>query len=151
MVNVFRVKKLLYLVAAAFVFVFVVHFYDEDAFDPSWFLLSGEAPEAHLIKCFDSPSSPSLNDESVRKNKSIFFFETSCRHNGTFWLGSRQACAVESAALLNPDKDVIVLVPSPFDKISTQSHITALQTYRNVRIEHIDMNKYFTDTPLEDW
>uniref|UniRef100_A0A146MF39 Lactosylceramide 4-alpha-galactosyltransferase n=1 Tax=Lygus hesperus TaxID=30085 RepID=A0A146MF39_LYGHE len=151
MVVFFRVKKHLLLLCAALIILVIVYFSDEDSLDLGWLIQPGEAPEAHLIKCYNDPQLSSLDDGSVRKNKSIFFFETSCHHNGTFLLNSRQACAVESAALVNPDKDVLVLVPSPFDKISTQSHMTALLSYPNVRIEHIDMSKYFIGTPLENW
>lgn len=47
--------------------------------------------------------------------RNIFFLETSCNsfQRGKLFIKARQACAVESAARLNPDMDVHLLFASP--------------------------------------
>lgn len=68
---------------------------------------------------------------------------------------SRQACAIESAALLNPNLDVFVLFASPVgllnDTDKTSPIIIALQSYPNIFFRNINLWTYSVDTPLEDW
>nr|AIA92015.1 CAZy families GT32 protein [uncultured bacterium] len=51
----------------------------------------------------------------VVKDTSIFFLETSCNSyiNAQLTVSPRQACAVESAALMNPKRMVYLLFASP--------------------------------------
>lgn len=68
----------------------------------------------------------------------------------------RQACAIESAARLNPERSVFVLFASPVGVRSCSvSHlpknIEVLKTYPNVHLRNNDLWKYEQDTPLETW
>ena len=67
-------------------------------------------------------------------------------------LNARQACAVESAAKMNPNMNVYLLFVSP-SKISNQSRemFHQLQSYSNVRIRHIKPEEYVKNTPLDLW
>lgn len=69
------------------------------------------------IACYriKSESLPDISDTKPRKGKSIFFHETSCNSYlaGKIVINSRQACAVESAAKLNPNYDVYLLFTAP--------------------------------------
>uniref|UniRef100_T1GTV9 Uncharacterized protein n=1 Tax=Megaselia scalaris TaxID=36166 RepID=T1GTV9_MEGSC len=55
-----------------------------------------------LVDVMQSPRKP-------RKDKTIFIHITNCMNNSEIYINPRQACAVESAALLNPSLDVFVL------------------------------------------
>lgn len=67
----------------------------------------------------------------------------------------RQACAIESAALLNPNFDVFVLFASPVglpnNTDATFPIIATLQSYSNIYFRNINLWTYSTNTPLEDW
>lgn len=61
-------------------------------------------------------SLPDISDHPPNKKKrNIFFLETSCTSSdkGKIHLSPRQACAVESAARMNPKMDVYLLFASP--------------------------------------
>ncbi|CAB0012557.1 unnamed protein product [Nesidiocoris tenuis] len=151
MLNIFRLKRLVLLCSSLTVVLFLVMYCAVDEnFDLGWLLQSHISPEAHMIKCYDNESLSTIDDAAIQRGQTIFFLETSC-HNRTFVLNPRQACAVESAAKLNPNLEVYVLVPSPFESLSSLPHMAALRKYRNIKIHHINMNTYFDNTPLEDW
>lgn len=110
--------------------------------------------------------------------KSIFFHETSCSKTGLVQLNARyiqnctlqvnknisnicffstfrQACAIESAAMLNPNWDVFVLFASPVG-LSNETNpnpfiLKALQSYPNIYFRNINLWTYSSNTPLEDW
>lgn len=82
---------------------------------------------------------------------SIFFVETSCRHDEGIDISKRQACAYESAAKVHPDSEILVLFPSPISLGTQSTLVTELLKYPNIKLVHIDMEKYFSDTPLEDF
>ncbi len=68
----------------------------------------------------------------------------------------RQACAIESAARMNPKHEVFVLFASPVGfRDSTVSNlptnIEVLKTYPNVHLRNVNLWKYVEDTPLESW
>jgi len=112
-------------------------------------------PPNHLIKCYANSSFANkltnLDPRSVRVNNSIFFLETTC-HRGNLKISVRQACAIESAARLNPDHDVFLLLPSPVKKVNDfEPQIQALFTYSNFRLRHINTNTFFEGTPLKSW
>ncbi|KAK9883259.1 hypothetical protein WA026_001445 [Henosepilachna vigintioctopunctata] len=113
--------------------------------------------DKNSIKCYRY-SDPTLTDISfldIRKGKSIFFHETSCNShiNGKISITSREACAVESAALLNPNLDVYLLYTSPgifkFEGTESDRFLQALLSYENIEINHLDYEKYTRGTPLE--
>lgn len=81
---------------------------------------------------------------------SIFFHETSCSKEAT--LTARQACAVESAARMNPNRAVYLFYLSPSElspKSETFYHL--LIRYKNIKIRRILVKDYFANTPLEQW
>ncbi|XP_043266578.1 lactosylceramide 4-alpha-galactosyltransferase-like isoform X2 [Venturia canescens] len=87
-----------------------------------------------------------------KPGRSIFFHETSCFGDEGISLTSREACAVESAALMNPQMMVYLLILSP-SKLSngTREIVQQLTSYENVRVRRILMDDYVRNTPLEDW
>lgn len=110
------------------------------------------------IKCYryQGETLPEISTVDVRKGKSIFFHETSCNSyiNGKIVIAAREACAVESAALLNPDTDVYLLFTSPgvikLEGTESDRFLKALMSYKNVRLHHLNYKAYTKDTPLED-
>lgn len=74
---------------------------------------------ANNLICHADNVTESLSDISdyppSKKKKNIFFLETSCTSSekGKIYLSPRQACAVESAARMNPDMEVYLLFASP--------------------------------------
>ncbi|CAH1115992.1 unnamed protein product [Phaedon cochleariae] len=110
------------------------------------------------IHCYQmkSESLPEISEVTPTKGKSIFFHETSCKSfiNGKIWISARQACAVESAAKMNPNLDVYLLYTSPgvfhFKDDESDRILQALMTYDNIRIMHLDYEKYTHGTPVEN-
>ncbi|CAK9829402.1 Lactosylceramide 4-alpha-galactosyltransferase [Anthophora retusa] len=112
------------------------------------------------IMCYEEPSIPGglpdFNPESASEklmtDRNIFFHETSCFDDAGLVLNTRQACAVESAAKMNPNMNVYLLFVSPL-KISDQSReiFNQLLTYPNIRIRHINPKEYTRNTPLDTW
>ncbi|KAJ6647401.1 Lactosylceramide 4-alpha-galactosyltransferase [Pseudolycoriella hygida] len=86
---------------------------------------------------------------------SIFFHETTCSRSGLVHLNSRQACAIESAAKLNPNRDIFVLFASPvgFREIDSNlpPNIKALKNYPNIHFRNNNVWKYAEGTPAEKW
>ncbi|XP_006572148.1 lactosylceramide 4-alpha-galactosyltransferase isoform X2 [Apis mellifera] len=110
------------------------------------------------ISCYNQPNMPdSLLDfdpkiDKPNTDKNIFFHETSCFDENGLMLNARQACAVESAAKMNPNMNVYLLFVSP-SKISIDSKemFKQLQTYPNIHIRYIKPENYMKDTPLDLW
>ncbi|XP_053970922.1 lactosylceramide 4-alpha-galactosyltransferase-like [Hylaeus volcanicus] len=90
--------------------------------------------------------------EEPRNDRNIFFHETSCFNEDSLILNARQACAVESAAKMNPNMKVYLFFLSAA-RTSNQSRdiFDLLQTYPNIKIKHIYPEEYVKDTPLELW
>ncbi|KAG7189715.1 hypothetical protein KM043_017383 [Ampulex compressa] len=90
--------------------------------------------------------------EKLIPGRNIFFHETSCFGNDNLVLNARQACAVESAAKMNPNANVYLLFVSP-GNISQESKtiLGQLMSYPNVKIRHLYPTTYFKTTPLERW
>lgn len=93
-----------------------------------------------------------LDIERSNFGKNIFFHETSCYGDEGLMLNGRQACAVESAAKMNPNMSIYLLFMSP-EKISDSSKqiIRQLLSYKNIKIRRLYMNNYVKHTPLEEW
>lgn len=114
--------------------------------------------KADSIACYrlHDKSLPEITETEPRKGKSIFFHETSCNSyiEGKITIFPRQACAVESAALLNPGYDVYLLFTSPgiikYEDTQSDRIINALSSYKNVNIRHLDYENYTKDTPVEN-
>lgn len=60
---------------------------------------------------------------------------------------------MESAAKMNPRKDVYVLFPGPVvdDAVALSPSVRQLLLYPNVRLRHVNMVQYFHQTPLQEW
>lgn len=81
-----------------------------------------------------------------KDQEKAFFHETS----GARALDFRQACAVESAALSNPNLTIYVLMSGEhIDWNSTT--MKTLKSYEHVHIHSINLGDYFSHTPLEEW
>ena len=112
------------------------------------------------IACYEVPNTgeglpdfdPNSKSDKPVRDRNIFFHETSCFEDGGLVLNARQACAVESAAKMNPGMTVYLLFVSS-SKISNQSRefFNQLQSYPNVRIRHVYPEKYVENTSLELW
>nr|CAD7412401.1 unnamed protein product [Timema poppensis] len=95
------------------------------------------------IYCYDDKTGNAIDEivaTSVVKEDSIFFHETSCSstREGTLVLSPRQACAVESAAKMNPDKEVYILLASPVKQANTSLWwwpARQLLFYNNIRYQ----------------
>ncbi|CAO1341100.1 unnamed protein product [Diamesa serratosioi] len=83
------------------------------------------------------------------EGRNIFFHETS----GLFKLNARQACAVESAALMNPDLNVFLLFLSEngFPNATTTPLFDAMLKYRNIHINYLNITQYAEGTPMQEW
>lgn len=67
---------------------------------------------------------------------------------------NRQACAIESAAKWNPDRQVFVLFTSPVGFIPNEmpsSIFKALVTYPNIHFRNLNPVNYSIGTPGEEW
>ncbi|CAH1710687.1 unnamed protein product [Chironomus riparius] len=86
-------------------------------------------------------------------SKNVFFHETSCNVNGVIKLNARQSCAIESAALMNPDHNIYVLFTSQvgFRNTTNLRLIDALSSYPNIHFNFLNLTKYAQNTPLENW
>lgn len=93
------------------------------------------------------------NTRKPRKDKTIFFHVTNCLKHGYIKLTSRQSCAIESAALNNPNLDVYVLFASPifYPANITSKNILSILRYKNVFLRNNDLWKYTKNTPIEEW
>lgn len=66
----------------------------------------------------------------------------------------RQRCAIESAALMNPNRDVYVLFLSPVGFVLSDADspvIAALKSYPNVHFRNLDIYQLSKNTPAEGW
>ncbi|KAL5277610.1 hypothetical protein ACFFRR_002687 [Megaselia abdita] len=93
------------------------------------------------------------SDRVPKKNKTIFFHVTNCLSNGFLDLNSRQSCAIESAALKNPNFDVFVLFASPayFPENISSPAISSLLKYPNIFLRNNNIWDYTKGTPAEEW
>ena len=88
-------------------------------------------------------------DDSDDNNRRIFFHETSGRND----LDVRQTCAVESAALHNPQRPIHVFILATTGQINrATAWLQVLSRYPNVDVFVVDDEEaYYRDTPLEQW
>lgn len=91
-------------------------------------------------------------ERQPRDENTIFFHITNCFNNSYVTLTSRQACAVESAAINNPYMDVFVLFASPaMISKNKSSAIASLLSYGNIFFRVNNLWKYTEGTPTEKW
>jgi hypothetical protein len=102
----------------------------------------------------------SLETEPTPGDRHIIFIETGCLLSGSHgpeYLGlslyKRQACAIESAAKMNPEYKIYLIYSCPINgKLEDSSeHVRQIFAYPNVRLWRLDMTRYFSRTPLEKW
>ncbi|XP_069685979.1 lactosylceramide 4-alpha-galactosyltransferase-like [Periplaneta americana] len=92
--------------------------------------------------------------------KHIIFLETRCltkqsaphNHSGLL-LHPRQACALESAARMNPDYKVYLLYSCPVigGLGRSREYVKAVLTYPNVKLWELNVKDLLMKTPLENW
>ncbi|XP_026844026.1 lactosylceramide 4-alpha-galactosyltransferase, partial [Drosophila persimilis] len=98
--------------------------------------------------------------------RSIFFHETSCydaknKNLNILKLTARQVCAIESAALHNPNFQVFVLFvdrkyslvvdPNVGNRSIQQPLFDAILSYSNVHLRRLNLWRYAAGTPMEKW
>jgi lactosylceramide 4-alpha-galactosyltransferase len=114
------------------------------------------------ISCYEEEVSNTIDEITSSasppppRGKSIFFHETSCASSlqGGIVLTARQACAVESAAKMNPELEVYLLFTAPINlgnSTEKSKLISQLLSYTNIHIRHLNFEKYFMGSPLEEW
>lgn len=99
-----------------------------------------------------------LDCREVEKDseKNIFFVETSGVETNSLSpsklanLKVRQACSVESAALMNPNSYIFVVFVSEFG-LSNSSSIEVLKKFKNVIFLHLNLLEFTKNTPVEKW
>ncbi|XP_031639230.1 lactosylceramide 4-alpha-galactosyltransferase-like [Contarinia nasturtii] len=101
----------------------------------------------YFVDILDAEKQPKIGN-------SIFFHETSCNPTGSAKLNAKQACAIESAARLNPNRDIFVIFASPVginDHENLPPYIDTLWKYENIHFRNMNLWQYSMDTPVEDW
>ncbi|KAH8402941.1 hypothetical protein KR222_000554, partial [Zaprionus bogoriensis] len=86
--------------------------------------------------------------------QSIFFHETRQHPADSQYMlnfTERQACAIESAALHNPNFQVFVLFAWPTVNPRRDPVIDALLSYNNVHFRRVNLMEFAIGTPIEDW
>lgn len=97
--------------------------------------------------------------EPVHGKNNIIFIETRCAikpneiEDSGLLLTKRQACAIESAAKMNPDASVHLLFTCPMNGGMTASprYVKELFRYPNVKIWKLDIPGFLAGTSLQDW
>jgi len=108
-------------------------------------IISNDVTKFRIFKWADTDWD---DDDIISNNKRIFFHETSGRND----LDVRQTCAVESAALHNPQRPIQLFVLSTADVNETDPWLQVLSQYSNVDVIVVDDEEaYYRDTPLENW
>lgn len=81
----------------------------------------------------------------------IFFIESG--DSSKIELNSRQACAIESAALMNPHLKVFVLYASNerLNKLTLTPEVEAFWSYPNVFVNYINVNQLSIGSPMEEF
>lgn len=71
------------------------------------------------------------------------------------YLFYRQACAVESAAKQNPNRDVFLLFVTPVGYPKNRNELSPilnqLQSYPNIMLRNLNLPKFVKGTPVEKW
>lgn len=83
--------------------------------------------------------------------KNIFFIETSSNEeNGELSLNSRQACSIESAALMNPTHLICVITVNN-SKLKNSQIIQSLRKYQNIVFYRMNIEDFSLNSPVESW
>ncbi|XP_017151951.1 lactosylceramide 4-alpha-galactosyltransferase-like [Drosophila miranda] len=126
-------------------------------------LVNAEVPQPAVEEsiCLDDAL---LAEPRPTPGQSIFFHETSSydvknKRLNILKLTARQACAIESAALHNPNFQVFVLFADPKYRAtpngqyssSQQPLFDAILSYSNVHLRRLNLWRYAAGTPMEEW
>jgi hypothetical protein len=108
----------------------------------------------------DNSEWTAVHMEPVRGENHIFFLETRCVLNDSnttnqagLIVNQRQACAVASAAKMNPYTKVYLIYTCSINGRLWDSpeYVKQMLSYSNVRIWKLDISEYIKGTPLENW
>ncbi|XP_078041740.1 lactosylceramide 4-alpha-galactosyltransferase-like [Augochlora pura] len=153
-----RMKKRLVLCFLCAVMLFLIMISTDNDFIQHVPFVSFHDPG--LINCYELPTTsnslpefdPESESDKPTNDKNIFFHETSCFEDEGLMLNPRQACAVESAAKMNPNMNIYLFFLSQ-SVISNQSveMFNQLQTYPNIKIRRLFLEKYVKRTALDQW
>lgn len=111
MIAILRRYRTIVILLACFTILITI-FYVSNPSSPT---ISSDELFCHDLKQLDE-TLPDISDNPPDERKrNIFFLETTCNSYkiGKLFIRARQACAVESAARLNPHMDVYLLFASP--------------------------------------
>lgn len=98
--------------------------------------------ECHLE---DEDTLAIANDQNFSSTKQIFFQETSCKAG----LDSRQACAIESAARINPNWDINVFLVGSMSKLFRRSSLYELLSNKsNIHFYRVIVATFNYNTPM---
>uniref|UniRef100_T1JBS3 Alpha 1,4-glycosyltransferase domain-containing protein n=1 Tax=Strigamia maritima TaxID=126957 RepID=T1JBS3_STRMM len=100
----------------------------------------------HNLSSNTNTSTVASMESATKVPKKIFLMETS----GKDFLNARQACAVESAAIQNPDMQVIIYFTSPSLNVNMPELLT-LAEIPNISFQYLNLEKYFNCSPLFTW
>ncbi|CAH0696327.1 unnamed protein product [Spodoptera exigua] len=105
-----------------------------------------------IVSCHESRKGDNLGllDPRTVAENSTFFIETSCLGD----LSSRYACAVESAAKANPDRQIYVLFSSPVPRAALEEKaiINVLdESYNNIKFARVLIKDLVKETPLQSY
>lgn len=91
-----------------------------------------------------------FGDRESLNSENIFFIETGDSTRDVT-LNARQACAIESAAMTNPNMRVHVLYASRerLKNLTMSPEVAAVLLYPNVMFSHLDVKKLAAGSPLE--
>ncbi|KAG5674648.1 hypothetical protein PVAND_004602 [Polypedilum vanderplanki] len=138
-----KLKKILILILIKFLIVFIIHrFY----LYQQWFQDECNKNTAIIIE-------NNFNQVPIEmlKNETIYFLET---HNSSdHELTARQACAIESAAYMNPNTNVFVLFLSSSNHIRLKnwSQFQRILDYKNIHLKYFHMDDIIKGTVVEDF
>lgn len=145
--NLFLGKRKLVLTAATLVaLVYILYSIDYHTYNENCFARGFPEPQRTLEDVQRAHKQP-------HRGRNIFFHETSCSADGVIKLNARQACAIESAARMNPSWNAFVLFAAPvgFRNKSALPLLDALLAYPNVNLRFVNLTTYAEDTPLDAW
>lgn len=91
------------------------------------------------------------NKRDLNMTRNIFFVESSFSEtNSEVSLNSRQACSIESAALMNPNAQICVIFVTN-SKIARSKIIESLMEFANIVFYRLDLSEFSLNTPVENW
>ena len=107
--------------------------------------------EKVLVEENSSLSLENIINNGLNKTRNIFFVESSFFDSqGEVSLNNRQACSIESAALMNPKAHISVIFVTS-SRLRHSNILKALMEYKNIAFYRIDLLELSTKTPVEEW